>query len=121
MTKRDHTFKVRLTDEERDVLHAEAEQLGLSAADLVRMRVFGAASMRKLPGAEDLVEIRRLLKNMADNINQATKVMHERKLADRLSNELVERYLKGTKQYADGFKNHAQVIAEYLIGIQHRR
>ena len=121
MTKRGHTFKVRLTDEERDVLHAEAEQLGLSAADLVRMRVFGAAHMRKLPGAEDLVEIRRLLKNMADNLNQATKVLHERKLADRLSDDLVERYLKGTKQYAEGFKKHAQVIAEYLIGIQHRR
>lgn len=121
MTKRNHTFKVRLTDEERDVLNAEAEQLGLSAADLVRMRVFGAASMRKLPGAEDLVEIRRLVKNMADNVNQATKIMHERKLSDRLTDELVERYLRGTKKYAADFKQHAQIIAEFLIGIQHRR
>ena len=121
MTKRDHTFKVRLTDEERDVLHAEAEQLGLSAADLVRMRTFGAASMHKLPGAEDLVEIRRLLKTMAHNINQATKVLHERKLADRLTDEQVEWYLGGAKKYAAEFKQHAQVIAEYLIGIQHRR
>lgn len=121
MTKRNRTQKFRLTQAELDVLEAMAAEMGTSRADLVRMRVFGAASMRKLPGAEDLVEIRRLLKNMADNINQATKVMHERKLADRLSDELVERYLKGTKQYADGFKNHAQVIAEYLIGIQHRR
>lgn len=47
-----------------DCAGLEAEQLGLSAADLVRMRVFGAASMRKLLGAEDLVEMRRLLKNM---------------------------------------------------------
>ena len=121
MTKRDQVQKFRLTQAELDVLEAMAVELGVSRADLVRMRVFGAASMRKLPGAEELVEIRRLLKNMSDNINQATKVLHERKLADRLNDDLVERYLRGTKQYADGFKKHAQVIAEYLIGIQHRR
>jgi hypothetical protein len=121
MTKRDRIQKFRLTQEELDVLDAMAAELDVSRADLVRMRVFGAASMRKLPGAEDLVEIRRLLKNMADNINQATKVIHERKLADRLTDEQVEWYLGGAKKYAAEFKKHAQVIAEFLVGIQHRR
>ena len=121
MATRDHMLKVRLTDAENDVLEARAAELNTSKADLVRHAVFGPKHMRKLPGAGELVEVRRLLKNMADQLNQVTKSFHEKKLAGKLTPELIDGYLKGAGQLEAKFKKHARVIAEFMVGVEHRR
>jgi hypothetical protein len=121
MAKRDYTLKVRLTDAENDVLTVMAAELNTSKADLVRCAIFGPKHMRKLPGAGELVEVRRLLRNMADQLNQVTKSFHERKLAGTLTPSLIENYLKGAAQLEARFKKHARVIAEFMVGVEHRR
>lgn len=119
MTTRDYTMKTRLTDDEKDILENLADKAGISMADYVRMSIFGPRHMRKLPGAEDLVESRRLLKNMANNVNQVTRSFHEKKLAGTLTEKQIEIYINGVSTVEKKIRDQARSISEFMVSLDH--
>lgn len=115
--KRDYTMKTRLTDAEREILEDRAKRAGVSMADYVRAAVFGFKHMRQLPGAEELVESRRLIKNIADNVNQVAKAMNSAKAAGKLDGAIANKNLQTLAQLHQKYKSDALGISEFMVGL----
>ena len=116
---RDYTLKTRLTEAEHDILEDRSLKSGVSMADIVRQSVFGTRHMRKLPGAAELVESRRLIKNIADNVNQATKALNSASLSGDLNDELAKKHLIILAKMFLEFKSSSTGIAEFMVALDH--
>lgn len=84
---RTRQFKIRLTDAEMEQLHRTAKEQNVSAADLVRYRLFGPDNCRRLPSHKVLRDILRQLSGIATNINQAAHKINSAETKGILSKE----------------------------------
>lgn len=116
---RDYVLKTRLTGSERDVIEGLAAKAGVSMADYVRMSVFGPRHMRKLPGAEQLVEARHQLARIAKNVNQIAKAVDAANAAGTLDSALIEKSLRTLAQLYLEYKQAARGVSEFMVAFEH--
>jgi hypothetical protein len=92
--RRSHRVDVRLSDAERDLLAAKAQAGGVSVARLLVDAAVGVSEVdpgERAPGVmADLMRVRRLLANVAGNVNQLAHVANQSQLlpAERELREL---------------------------------
>lgn len=77
MSKRDKQFKIRVSSEEMTKLKTMAAEHKISAADFVRVGIFGPKYTNRMPDRDIMLSILKQITGIGNNINQTQKSVNE--------------------------------------------
>jgi vacuolar-type H+-ATPase subunit I/STV1 len=74
--KREHVYKIRLSDDERRRLQILADKTDLTIASLIRYVFFNSSHDNDIPNAKEIQKSLFCLSNISNNINQSVKALN---------------------------------------------
>lgn len=113
---RDNYIRIRLTTSELEYIKQQAKNQNVTASDYIRHLALGPESVKKMPSADKIIQLRTEISRIGNNINQAVKSIHEAKKADILTKNQFN-YLNNNIEETIKMKNSLEKKLLKALGI----